>query len=143
MFWGWIWIGVLVLAVIIEAVTDQLVSIWFVPGAIVATVLDFFSVDIIWQIIVLLGVSALGILVARRFLVNLRRDDNTKTDLDMIVGEKCIVTERIDSFAGCGQAKVKGQIWSARGLSESDVFEVGEILRVVSIEGVKLICKRI
>lgn len=143
MFWGWIWIAVLVLAVIIESVTDQLVSIWFVPGAIVATVLDFFSVDIIWQIIVLLGISALGILLARKLLLNLRRDDNTKTDLDMIVGEKCIVTERIDSFAGCGQAKVKGQIWSARGLSEDDVFEVGEILRVVSIEGVKIICKRI
>ena len=63
-------------------------------------------------------------------------------DLDMIVGEKCIVTEKIDTFAGCGHAKVRGQIWSARGLNEEDVFEVGETLKIVGIEGVKLICKK-
>jgi len=38
--------------------------------------------------------------------------------------------------------KVKGQIWSARGVGDDDVFESGEILHVVAIEGVKVICKK-
>ena len=60
---------------------------------------------------------------------------------DNIVGKRCVVVEKIDNFAGCGQVKVKGQIWSARGVGEDDVFDVGVALHVVAIEGVKLIVK--
>ena len=62
--------------------------------------------------------------------------------IDTIVGEKCIVTETIDNFAGCGQVRVKGQRWSARGLFEDDIFEKGESLRIVAIEGVRAVCKK-
>ena len=62
--------------------------------------------------------------------------------IDSIVGEKCVVTETIDNFAGCGQVRVKGQLWSARGLYEDDIFESGESLRIVAIEGVRAVCKK-
>ena len=140
--YGWIWIAVIVFAVVIEAVTDQLISIWFVPGAIISTILDHFEVNIVWQLLVFLFISLVGIVFLRRLLTKFVPDRSTKTNIDAIVGEKCIVTEKIDNFAGCGQAKVKGQIWSARGLLDDDVFEVGETLRIVAIEGVKVICKR-
>ena len=67
---------------------------------------------------------------------------NGKTDLDMIVGERCTVTERIDNNAGSGQVKVNGQYWAARGAGDEDVFETGESLYIVAIEGVKLICRK-
>ena len=57
-----------------------------------------------------------------------------------IVGKKCIVIEKIDSFAGCGQVRVNGQSWSARGTYDDDIFEIGDTLKIVAIEGVKLIC---
>lgn len=63
-------------------------------------------------------------------------------NIDNIVGERCVVTETINNFAGCGQVRVNGQIWSARGSSENDIFNVGESLTVVAVEGVKLICKK-
>ena len=62
--------------------------------------------------------------------------------VDSIVGEKCVVTEKIDNFAGCGQIKVKGQLWSARGFFDDDVYECGETLRIVAIEGVMVVCKK-
>ena len=143
MEFGWGWIAVIILAIIIEALTDQLISIWFVPAAMVATVLDFCSVDVIWQVLVFVLLSIVGIVLSKTLLSKyITRSDDAKTNIDAIVGEKCIVTEKIDNFAGCGQAKVKGQIWSARGVNEDDVFEVGEILNIVAIEGVKLICKK-
>ena len=140
---GWIWIGVIALAIIVEVITDQMVSVWFVPGGIVAIILDFCTVDMVWQILAFLLVSALGIVLfkcffGKKFLSN----KNTKTNIEAIIGERCVVTERIDNFAGCGQARVGAQIWSARGASEDDVFEVGEVLNIVAIEGVKLICKK-
>ena len=62
------------------------------------------------------------------------------TEIEEIVGKKCVVVERIDNFAGCGQVKVNGQGWSARSAYDDDCFEVGDILSIVAIEGVRLIC---
>ena len=143
MEFGWGWIAVIILAIVIEALTDQLISIWFVPAAIVATIMDFCKVDIIWQVLVFALVSIAGIIVSKTLLSKyFVKTSDSKTNIEAIVGERCIVTEKIDNFAGCGQAKVKGQIWSARGVNEDDVFEVGEVLDIVAIEGVKLICKK-
>lgn len=140
---GWIWVAVIVLAIIIELLTDQLISIWFVPGAIVSTILDFCSVKIIWQVLVFLLISIVGIILGKTVLVKYLPTKDSKTNIEAIIGEKCVVTEKIDNLAGCGQAKVKGQVWSARSVEENDIFEVGDVVSVVAIEGVKLICKRI
>ena len=140
--YGWTWVGVIVVAILIEIFTDQLISIWFVPGAMVAIVLDFLEVDLVWQIFSVLIFAIVGIFLLR-FLVkrNLPKSDS-KTNINAIIGEKCVVTEKIDNYAGCGQVRVNGQIWSARCAKEDDSFEVGEILNIVAIEGVKLICKK-
>ena len=141
MDYGWIWIAVIAVAIVVELSTDQLISIWFVPGSIAATIMDFCKVDLLWQILVVILTAAVGIIITQVFIVKRGRPDNTKTNIDAIIGERCIVTEKIDNFAGCGQVKIKGQIWSARGVNEDDVFEVGTALHVVAIEGVKVICK--
>lgn len=143
MIWGWMWIGIIVAAIAIEATTEQLVSIWFVPGAIIAAVLDAFSVDILIQALVFLLLSIVGIIFFRKIVMSKMDVKATKTNVDAIVGEKCIVTEKVDTFAGRGQVKVKGQVWSARGAVDEDVFEIGDTLQVIAIEGVKLICKKI
>ena len=140
---GWIWVSVIVLAVIIELLTDQLISIWFVPGAMVATILDFCNQRIITQVIVFLVISIVGIILGKTLLQKyLPNTKDTKTNIDAIIGEKCVVNEKIDNLAGCGQVKVNGQIWSARSVDENEVFEAGEVLVIVAIEGVKLICKK-
>ena len=142
MTWGWMWIGILVLAVIVEALTDQLVSIWFVPGALLAVIFDLVNIPILWQTLAFALVAAAGVIFGRKPLMKASSFNKTKTNIEAIVGSKCVVTEKIDNYAGCGQARINGQIWSARGVGENDVFEVGEVLYIVAIEGVKLICKR-
>ena len=143
MEYGWLWIAILAVSLIVEACTDQLISIWFAPGAIVATIMDFFKADIVWQVLVFLVLSIVGIAFVRSLVAKyLKPDKSSRTNIEAIIGERCIVTEKIDNYAGCGQAKVRGQIWSARGVNEDDSFETGEVLTVVAIEGVKLICKK-
>ena len=142
MEYGWIWIAVLVVSVIVELLTDQLVSIWFAPAAIIATVLDFCGTRFVWQILVFLLSAAVGILLAKLLLTRFKKSESTRTNIDAIIGEKCVVIEQIDNYRSCGQVRVGTQIWSARGTKDDDVFEEGEVLNVVAIEGVKLICKR-
>ena len=138
-----IWIEIIVAAVVFEGLISKRVFMWFIPAAIVANILWLFNTDTTWQIIVFLFVSALGILWAKLFLPAIVRSmPDRRTNIVALIGEKCVVTEKIDNFAGCGQAKINGQIWSARGVNANDVFEAGETLTVVAIEGVKLICKK-
>ncbi len=74
------------------------------------------------------------------FAKNKKGNQDIEPTIDSIVGKKCVVVERIDNFAGCGQVRVGSQNWSARGTYDDDCFEVGETLDIVAIEGVKLIC---
>ena len=69
-----------------------------------------------------------------------RNMQEKQNDLESIIGKKCVVVEKIDNFSGCGQVKVNGQSWSARAAYEENIFNVGDVLRVVAIEGVKLVC---
>lgn len=138
--WIWLWLAVLVASVVIETLTEQFVSIWFAPAAVVASILNLVGADIVWQFVAFAVVTVVGIFLLRDLVLKKISSSDSRTNIDAIIGEKCVVTERIDNFAGCGQAKVKGQIWSARGAHENDVFEAGEVLTVVAIEGVKLIC---
>ena len=59
---------------------------------------------------------------------------------ETIVGKRCVVVEKIDNFAGCGQVKVNGQGWSARSAYDEDCFDIGEVLSIVAVEGVRLVC---
>ena len=140
-YW-WFWLAIVILAIVVEVFTDQLVSIWFIPGALIALIFDICSIGLPWQFLVCLVVSVLGIIFGKKYLLKFKDTDAAKTNIDAIIGEKCIVTESIDNFAGRGQVKVKGQIWSARSVSEDITFTEGEILFVVAIEGVKLIVKK-
>ena len=62
--------------------------------------------------------------------------------LEDIIGEKCTVIEAVNNYSGCGLVRVKGTEWSARSVDDNDVFKVGESLKVVAIEGAKLICNK-
>lgn len=139
--WLWIWISILILSVVVEVLTEQFVSIWFAPAAVVSAILNLCLLNWVWQLASFAVVTIVGIMFFRDLVLKkIGNNSDSRTNIDAIIGEKCIVTERIDNFAGCGQAKVKGQIWSARGAHDEDVFEAGEVLYIVAIEGVKLIC---
>lgn len=57
-----------------------------------------------------------------------------------IVGKRGVVIEAVDNTSGCGQVRVNGQSWSARSARDDDRFEVGDTLRIVAVEGVRLVC---
>lgn len=139
----WMWLAIIILAIVAEIMTEQLISVWFVPGSIVAAVFALCDIGIVWQILVCVLITTVGVIIAQKFLKNRRPPEDTRTNIDAIIGERCVVAERIDNFAGCGLVKIKGNYWSARGVGEDDVFEVGDVLSVVAIEGVKVICKKI
>ena len=137
-----VWTTIVVAAVVAEALIPGLVAIWFVPGGVASLILSLFSVDLWIQVVVFLALSIAFLLCSRLIFRRLVAKPTTKTNIDAVIGEKCIVTERVENLAGCGQVKVKGMEWSARTIDENDTLSVGDVVTVVAIEGVKLIVRR-
>ena len=135
------WALFIVVAIIVEVFTAGLVSIWFVPSALIALILTMFEVSATVQTVVFVVLSALLIFLFKFVFKNALSKKNVKLNLDAVIGEKGVVIDKIHNIAGSGQVKVHNQVWSARSSDPDKTFEVGDVVSVVAIEGVKLICK--
>ena len=65
------------------------------------------------------------------------------TNADALVGMTAVVTADIHNIDAVGEVKVSGQYWSARAVRDDETISVGTHVKVVAIEGVKLICESI
>ena len=93
---------------------------------------------------VFFAVSAVLLIVFKvLFKVSPSREKNKKTNLDIIIGQKCVVIEEISNLHAKGTVKINGQLWSARSSDESTTIAEGKTVLIESIEGVKVICKEI
>lgn len=134
-----VWAVVTIALVIFELVTVQLVAIWFAAGAFIAFIASLFNAPIQLTIILFILVSIILLLCTRPLAKRLLGGKKTATNADSIIGETCVVTEKIDNIEGTGRIIVNGLNWTARS-SDSDVFfEVNSRCKIVSIEGVKVI----
>ena len=133
------WLAVAVIAIVVEVIVPGLVAIWFVPSALIAMLLSFMSVPVALQIVVFLLASVGFVFISRKYICV--KGKKTKTNVDAVIGKRCIVTEKIDNIHGTGKVKLNGMDWTARSCDEA-LYEVDEIVFVDRVEGVKLIVKK-
>lgn len=135
------WLVVLVALVVIELLTMGLTTVWFAGGAFVATIAALFHAPLFLQIILFLVVSALLLFFTRPLAVKYFNKDRIRTNAESLIGKQAIVTSGIDNLQGIGQIMVSGQEWSARSTDDSIKFQVGAVVEITVIQGVKLIVK--
>lgn len=137
------WLGVIVLALIIEGTTTDMVSIWFAPGALVAMILAVFGVHVVIQIVACIVVSITLMILAKtvfkRYLN--KRGDKVDTSVEAHTGRIAMVEEEIDNRADKGVVKINGQLWSARMEDDSQIATKGTQVQVIRVQGTKLICR--
>jgi membrane protein implicated in regulation of membrane protease activity len=135
-----IWIVVLVAALALEAVSMQLFSVWFAVGAIAAIFAACFGAEVWLQIVLFVGVSAVALFATRPLVQKLRKQHVAAATNapDLVLKKIGEVTTAIDNIRGEGFAKIGGQFWSARSNNEEPI-PVGTLVRVLRVEGVKLI----
>ena len=129
----WIWLGIIVILSIWEALTVGLVSIWFIASGIVSLILSLFNVDFIicFGVFVILGTILM--ITTRKYLLKLFKVKNTKTNIDRIIGMKGIVTNILDN--SIYEVKVDGKVWNAYSNEE---LKVNDYVRILEINSVKL-----
>lgn len=137
-----IWLGVTILAAIIEAAVPALVSIWFVPGGLLALVASLAGGSLALQVALFFLGSAAALALTRPLARRLQRPGPTSTNADRVIGATAVVTEAVDNLQGAGRVSVMGNSWAARSERAGETIPTGETVTVVRIEGVKLIVAR-
>ena len=139
----YVWLGVLIAALILEAVTAGLFSIWFVPPALISMILALCNVPLPLQITVFFGLSILLIVFSRTIWKKYTTVKPLEpTNTDALIGQFGVVSESIDNVEAVGAVKINGQYWSARS-KDGQPIEKDARVKILSIEGVKLICEKI
>lgn len=134
----WIfWAAAILLFAVVEAGTVNLVSVWFVAGALAALVVCLLGGALWLQTAVFFAVSAILLAALRPFVKKYVTPKKTATNADMVLGQEAYVTEAVDNLRGTGAVKLGGKVWTARSLHETALPE-GTRVKVVKIEGVKL-----
>ena len=136
-----IWLSIVVIFVVIEAMTVQMLCIWFAASALVSLVLALLKVPEWAQIAAFFVCTALLLIFTRPIVKRLMRKPETRTNADRIIGESAIVILEINNDNAEGQVRVMNQIWTARSLN-GEVIPVGTKSIVRSIEGVKAIVEK-
>ena len=138
----WIWLGVFVLTVILEASTQDFVSIWFAVGALVAIAFSY-SAPFWVELIVFVVISAMALIFTRPLVKKLMDRTVRKTNSDEFVGKRVKVEKEITKYDG-GLVKLNGIVYSAILMEEEEeTIPLDSIVEVVSLKGNRVVVKLI
>ena len=138
----WIWLGIFVVTVIVEAVTQDLVSIWFSLGSMAALCVSF-GVPFWVEIIVFFVVSTITLIFTRPLVKKLMDRQIRKTNTDDFIGKRVKVVKEIDKFDG-GEVKINGIIYTAILLEEeNETIPENAVVEIITLKGNKVVVKKI
>lgn len=136
----YVWLGLIVAFIAIEAATVNLVSIWFIGGALAGLVCAILGAPALLQWAVFIAVSALLLALLRPVLKKYLRVKPTKTNADRLIGQEALVTEEIDNLRETGAIRVNGVLWTAKSVDDAQISP-GTRVVIDRIEGAKVYVK--
>jgi membrane protein implicated in regulation of membrane protease activity len=130
-----IWAIVAIALAVGEIVTPGLFILGPVAvAAVVAGVLALAGVGAALQLIVFIAGSLASLVVLRPLAKrHLHMPAALRTGTAALEGTKAVVLQRVDVHGG--RVRIGGEEWSARAFMEDGVYEPGERVEVVKIEG--------
>lgn len=125
-----------------EVLTGDLFLLMLGGGALAASGSSLFFDDLWIQGVVFLVVSVLLLVgvrpVLRRHLTSGKGLPDPMKELE---GKSALVLARVARHEG--QVKLDGQVWTARPLNENDVYQPGDQVTVVHIDGATAVVSKI
>ena len=131
------WLVLLVVFLAAEAATVTLTCLWFAAGSLAAMVVSMTGGGIGFQTAVFLVVSAALLTALRPLVRKYVTPKVTRTNVDSVIAATGLVTAAISNVEAKGQVRLGAMEWSARS-SSGEPIEVGTLIRVDRVEGVKV-----
>ncbi len=132
----WFWLILTIVFIVVELSTISVISVWFAAGSFAAMLTSLIPNSALWvQFLVFFLVSALTLILARQFFLKKLKKEPIPTNLDLLIGKVAVMTD--DS-----RAEIDGLSWSVQEIN-GEKLSSEEKVEVLSIQGVKLIVKKI
>ena len=141
MIWLWTWGIVTAIALVVEFLTADLITIWFAAGGLTTLLVVALApnLPLIWQLIIFVGVSIVLLLLSRKICLKLLSGDDAKTNSDALIGMKFTV-DKIDNSHT--YHKFNGIDWCVYAI-DGETLEVGAEFEICKISGNKLLAKKV
>ena len=136
------WLVLAVILGILEAITVDLVAIWFSFGSVCAMFASLFHFSFGVQMAAFFVFSILSLIIMKPFCRKVLKTRKTATNADTTLGMVGTVTENIDCEGNAGRVFVNGLDWKASSFDGVPI-EKGEKVVVKSIKGVTVEVERI
>ena len=137
----WIWIGVLVVSIAIEAMTLGLTTIWAAAASIPLIFIARGTMPLKWQILIFIFLTTVLAFVTRPFVVKfLRTGRQSEGNINSLDGQTVLCVAPIAEFK-FGEVKTKnGVIWTAKSEDGTEIAS-DSICTVSRVEGNPLVVK--
>lgn len=136
-----VWLIVAAAFGIAELMTTSVTLVWFSIGALILMFLSTFIESIIIQISLFAVISISLLVVFTKYFVDKDKTYRYNTNLQGIEQRTGIVKEEIP-FHMTGIVTLTGEDWTAIS-EDGEKIQVGQLVKVIRIEGVKLVVKPI
>lgn len=136
-----LWLIIAVVFGIAELMTTSLTLVWFSIGALVAMVLSTFIESIVVQISIFAIISITLLVVSTKYFVDKDKSFKYNTNLQGIEQKRGVVKQEIPPYR-TGIVTLTGEDWTAIS-EDNEKIEVGKVVKIVRIEGVKLVVRPI
>lgn len=136
-----IWLAVGIAFLIIELLTTALVSIWFVPAAIITCLLSFVIDSFLWQTAVFIVLSAIFMVICRKiYNKHIKKTVDEIDQNEKLLGRTATVTE--DANGITGRILVGDVYW--RAVSENgESIPKGETVVIKGTKGTTLVIEKL
>lgn len=137
----WIWIGVLVFSIVMEALTLGLITIWAAIASVPLIFLAKAGLPLKWQILIFIFLTTALAIFTRPLVVKfLKTGKQGKGNINSLDGETVLCVSTISEFK-FGEAKTKnGVIWTAKSEDGTEIPS-DTICTVSRVEGNTLVVK--
>lgn len=137
----YVWLIAIIILGFIEAITEGIVSIWFVISGLLALIVSLFTDVFLIQFAIFVIVGIILMITTRSSVSKYLKVNPVRTNLDRVIGMKGIVTEDIkkDKY---GEVRVDGKRWTAYS-KDDKVIKKDEFVEILNIDGNKLAVKKI
>ena len=135
------WLAVGVVFLIVELLTTALVSIWFVPSAIITCLLSFVVDSLLLQTAIFVVLSAVFMVVCRKiYNKHIKKPVDDVDQNEKLIGKTAKVAEDTNGISG--RILVGDVYWKA--VSENgDIIPKGETVKVKSVNGTTLVINKL
>lgn len=138
-----LWFLIFLILIIVEVLTINLSTVWFIIGSVFAFFSSFFIKSLNYQIIVFIVFTIISVILTKRFLIKVSNFKKISTNFDSIIGKTCIVTKDINNLLNQGEIVIDRNIWSALSKDDNVIIKEGTKVKIFGIKGVKVIVEEV